>query len=769
MRMRSLLVLAVVVGMPPLAGAATVPSVFGGKVACLPVAGVQFCAGTLATRVETWDGVPLDVNVTIPPAAMDGPLPLIVDLHGWGVGKAPQPFVQQALAGYVVLSYSARGFHASCGGPASRVPDPTLSNPNACNERGWIRLADARYEVRDTQHLAGLLADEGLVVPDRVGVTGASYGGGQSMMLAVLRDRVMLPDGTLVPWQSPGGLPMRIAAAAPVIPWSDLAYALTPNGDTLDHRTENPYGTRAGVQKQSWVNLLYTLGALVGFYAPPGMDPDADLPGWKARLDAGEPYDGDPLMEHILDEITTYHSAYYLDDSVEPAPLFIYNAFTDDLFPATEALRFWRKTRALYPSAEVSLQFSNGFGHPRASLGGDMSRFQTRVSELFARHLQGAGGPLPPLEVYTQACGGSTEQGPFAATDWDQIHPGEVRHAEAAAKAFDSAGGDPATAAAIDPGGAGGSSPCHVLPAADDPGAATYRLAPATGAGYTLAGSPTVIATLAADGFAQVAARLWDVAPDGNQALVTHGFYRPRIGETAFQVFQLPPNAWHFVGGHVAKLELLGQSANFGRPSNGTFTVTVANLELRLPVRETPGGVVQPPAPPVEPGAPPSPCPAAPASGCRVPFGAGRSRLTVRDAATDRLVWKWARGAATSIPDFDAPGSTTDYHLCVYGGDALLAALTAPAGPRWRDTPRGYRYVDDTPGASGIQSLALQAGLDRRARILLKARGAALARPVLPITALPVRAQLVNATGACWETALGEVRRNSAATFVATD
>ena len=34
-----------------------------------------------------------------------------------------------------------------------------------------------------------------------------------------------------------------------------------------------------------------------------------------------------------------------IDDSIEPAPLFIYNAWTDDLFPADEAIRFWRKTK----------------------------------------------------------------------------------------------------------------------------------------------------------------------------------------------------------------------------------------------------------------------------------------------------------------------------------------------------------------------------------------------------------------------------------------
>src|SRR4030095_7546829 len=81
--------------------AATVSSVFGGKVPCIQ-AGVQFCAGTVLTRVESWDGVPLDVNVPIPPAAMNGPFPLIVDLHGWGIGKSPQPFTDQANAGYVV-------------------------------------------------------------------------------------------------------------------------------------------------------------------------------------------------------------------------------------------------------------------------------------------------------------------------------------------------------------------------------------------------------------------------------------------------------------------------------------------------------------------------------------------------------------------------------------------------------------------------------------------------------------------------------------------
>ena len=76
---------------------------------------------------------------------------------------------------------------------------------------------------------------KGVIDPQRIGVTGVSYGGGQSVQLAVLRDRVRLPDGSYAPWLSPGGRPMRIAAAAPVIPWSDLVYSLVPNGRTLDY------------------------------------------------------------------------------------------------------------------------------------------------------------------------------------------------------------------------------------------------------------------------------------------------------------------------------------------------------------------------------------------------------------------------------------------------------------------------------------------------------------------------------------------------------
>src|SRR4029450_4139445 len=89
----------------------------------------------------------------------------------------------------------------------------------------------------------------------------------------------------------------------------------------------------------------------------------------------------------------------------------------------------------------------------------------------------------------------------------------------------------------------------------------------------------------------------------GMQTLVAQSVYRPRTDNRGPQVFQLHPNAWRFAAGHVPKLELLGQSAGYLRPSNGAFTVTVGALELRLPVHEAPSGKL--PAPPEPAIAPP--------------------------------------------------------------------------------------------------------------------------------------------------------------------
>ena len=572
--------------------AAAQDSVLG--IPCVPEQdGVRYCAGSIATRVPTWDGVPLDVDVFLPAAEHKAPHPLIVSLHGFGATKvgAIDEARSFALKGYISMAYSARGQGASCGTPASRTPP-------AC-DRGWIHLADARYEGRDTQYLAGLLVDAGLAKP-RIGVTGTSYGGGQSLMLAALRNRTMLADGSFVPWRSPRGTPMEVAAAAPRIGWSDLAYALVPTGRTLDYRGLNPYGDRMGIPKGSYLEGLYLVGE-GGYYAPEGADPEADIRSWKAFVSAGEPYDPTMAAE-IRRQFGRFRSAYYAqstlprNERIAPAPTVIWNAWTDDIMPPSEALRYANLVRREFPGASIGVVAGDGFAHPRGSLAAPAPLHDEQAVVLFDHYLRGneKAQPLDGVIAETQSCNGVAKLGPFRTDSWAAQHTGALRVRGAEAQTFDSAGGNAETSLRTDP--FGGEGACRTVSATRDPGAATYESPPAPAGGLTLIGSPTITARLRIEGeHPQITARVWDVSPSGEQTMVQHGSYRPE--RDGVQTFQIHPSGWHFAEGHVAKLELLGRDFPYTRASNGTFTITAEDILFELPVREPPGGLVEPYSP----------------------------------------------------------------------------------------------------------------------------------------------------------------------------
>src|SRR3954453_16213928 len=170
------------------------PAPFGH--ACTAQDGVRFCpTGTLEERVTSFDGVPLDVDVTLP-ASGSGPFPTIVMMHGWGgsknnfesatpSGDGNETFdsnnVYYAQHGYAVVNYTARGWGRSCGSEESRSETP------GC-EKGGLPPADQLDEAHDPQYLLGVLADEKVTKPLATGVTGISYGGGQSIELAYLKN-----------------------------------------------------------------------------------------------------------------------------------------------------------------------------------------------------------------------------------------------------------------------------------------------------------------------------------------------------------------------------------------------------------------------------------------------------------------------------------------------------------------------------------------------------------------------------------------------------
>lgn len=597
---------------------AAIPDVFGGAVTCSVAGdGVRECgtgssnSDTVRSTAPSWDGTPIDVNVAFPPASEgDGPFPLIIIGHGYGGEKvdfgAMRHFTDR---GYAVFAMTARGFHQSCG-----KPNAITAAGSACDTAGWIHLMDDRYEIRDAQFLMGELADEDRVDGQRIGATGGSYGGGLSLQLATLKDRVMMPDGSLVPWTSPvDHLPMRIAGATPNVPWSDLAYSLSPNGGKLDYVADAGYTGRAGVEKQSFQTGLYLSGQSSGTYCgqapyPPCTDFQSNVTEWRNRIDQGEPYDGDAEITNILNEIKAHHSAYYLDHSTPPAPLLISNGFTDDLFPADEAIAYYNRIRLQYPNASISLFFGD-FGHMRASnKDSDVNALTAAADAWLDFYVRGTGSqPFQGATAFAPTCPASKDVdslGPYQAGSWAGLEKGAVRFVDATAKTISASGGSASVDGKFDPIVGGGA--CATASGSDLPGVATYRLPAAAGNGYTLMGSPTVIATTSSPvANSELAARLLDVGPDGNEILVDRQLYRPQVG-TSQQVFQLHPSGHLFAPGHVAKLELLPKDAggaplrNYGRPANGQGDLTVSKLDLRLPVLEGPGAaggqvVVAPP------------------------------------------------------------------------------------------------------------------------------------------------------------------------------
>ena len=599
-----------------------IPNGMGGDIACTVVGGQRHCSGIFTT----FDGAPIDVNVGFPPQSASGPdgdFPIVGVFHGWGGSKLglTDGSMQEWLdRGYAVFSMSDRGWGNSCGGTDINRLLPV------CAE-GYNHLMDTRFEVRDAQEIFEALADraaqgavsgEGLVDPQAIAATGGSYGGGISMALGALRNRKMQPDGSLAPWVSDGGKAMQIAAAQPDIPWTDLAYALTPNGHTLDYVADAPYTlrNRIGIMKQSFVAGLYGLGLALSNYAPPLTDPDADLTQWYAAINAGEPYDQNPLSQDITDEVTTHHSSYYIDDSVAPAPMLISNGWTDDLFPPDEAIRFYNRTRTSHPGTPIALIFTD-HGHQRGQNKTVDATFRARQRRAWFDFYVRGQGPQPFLGVQTltQTCPAEAPSGgatgafddpdtdlPFQAATWAALAPGEVRLESAAAQTIlPAVATDVPVGQAFDP--ITGSGACATASATDQVGAATYRMDPAPPGGFTLMGSPTIVADILSPGpTSQIAARLLDVDANGMQTLVARGLYRPEINTSATcQVFQLHPNGWKFEEGHVAKLELLPADQPYGRNSNGQLTVTVSNLRLRVPVIEAPGGIVSTPSPKVLP------------------------------------------------------------------------------------------------------------------------------------------------------------------------
>src|SRR5204862_8359545 len=197
--------------------------------------------------------------------------------------------------GWVAVNYTARGFEESCG---------QLDADANCGG-GYTHLADRSFEGRDSQTILGKLADAGISDGRRLVSTGGSYGGGQSWLLA-----------TSLPWKSPKGARLQLAAAVAKYPWTDLLDSLAANGRATPAKAQNPAAhlNPFGIPKESYIDGLYAVGRATGQgrYDPNPQHYGTDLDEQYQRIQQGEPYDPstDPRLKAMQQSFHT-RSPYF--------------------------------------------------------------------------------------------------------------------------------------------------------------------------------------------------------------------------------------------------------------------------------------------------------------------------------------------------------------------------------------------------------------------------------------------------------------------------
>ena len=616
---RGILIVVVVLSLA-LAGpaqAATLPPEFTAP--CPTYGDVQICSG----QVPSFDGTGLDVDLTLPMRDTGTRHPLIVMLHGFGNNKHEWESLTDdgdgadklrwnshwfAKHGYYVLTYTARGFRddGTTGDYQPATPGAGSVGPPA----GTIHIKSRNWEIRDTQWLAALVAASfSDVDPDRIAVTGGSYGGGESWMQAS-QARWTFPNSR------DSSLPvLDLQVAVPKYPWTDLAYSLAPHGHGADLYETSQAGNPLGVPKASYIAGLFSLGASRGVFDA-GVPPDEEngpenIAVWNARITGdGDPYlAADPVLRQAERGLTVLRSAYYQDGwarQVGGREVAVYSiqGWTDDLFNAVESFRQFKLLKRLDPLWPVSVEVAD-VGHSRAqNLPPTWQRLNAAAFSFLEAHIGGSHRQQTTVASQPTICPAAPDQPGDDSTHRVTATTPEGLASGSLTIAY---GGFPRTLtnppAAFDPNG----------PATDPivgdvviPGQDTCRTSdsPALG-GYTGVSEPlpdhaayvglgevrVPYLLTPAITQAQLDVRVWDVPPSGPAFFVTRGTYRLDTlngFDTPSGTLRIPlwGNHWLLAPGHRIRLDITQVDQPTLRPNNLPSSIQILDdPSLVLPTR----------------------------------------------------------------------------------------------------------------------------------------------------------------------------------------
>ncbi|HEY7723069.1 MAG TPA: alpha/beta fold hydrolase [Pedococcus sp.] len=554
--------------------------------------------------------VSLDTRLYLPDGvSASSPAPAVLLAHGFGGTKLSVRGDAADLAdrGYVVLTYSARGFGRSTGLIGLNALDGEVADA-----RNLITFLGGRPEV----------ARDGAGDP-RVGIAGESYGGALALMAA--------------------GTDRRVDAIVPQITWNRLSRVFFPNGAGVPQGggPASPADSDAspGAFKREWAGIFFGvgkdldpgglpgvgsitgLGALNGAQngAPDGAQNGRPRGSGTPGATAGEGSSGSEealvcgrFARDICRVYTAAAATGTLDEAARrrldasspwsvagavTAPTFLVQGEEDTLFPLSEADVTARQIRGR--GTPVAVRWTAGGHDAGGTTESDAAAADLRedIAAWFDHHLRRNGpdpSSSPAAFAFDQQTGlSSTRSRATTRTRTAASYPlgDEVSTARVALSGPEQpvvrpAGGAPASLSSLP----GVGSALGSL-AFDPPGqAALFSTAPLDGP-VDVVGSATVSFTIAGTARGAVLfAKVYDVPPDGRPRL-PHGqvvpFSVPASADATTVDVVLPALAHRFETGHRMVVAVATTDRAYASPSFQQV-VRVALADGGLTVRQVP-------------------------------------------------------------------------------------------------------------------------------------------------------------------------------------
>lgn len=504
------------------------------------------------------DQVELDATLFIPESATEAePAASLIIAHGYGGSKnqSKGQATKFAREGYVVMTYTARGFGGTGGEISINSPD---------------------YEVADARTLIDLLSERPEVLQDgegdpRVGFFGGSYGGGLSLLAA--------------------GYDQRIDAVSASRAWNSLVNSLFPNAAGMP-AADTPAAAGAadttGVFKKLWAQFFFE-----GLALEPGGGGGNDGSGAGDQESGGDcslraefclAYDEVLQTNQLTDEMRELLLASSPASVIDQitAPTLLTQGEGDKLFSLAEADANARGIAA--NGTPMKLVWVTGGHGAFRSNESEAARIGALATEWFDFYLRGSGEnpgtSFDYTEVAEQAAAGPMEGTPETLPSYPGLtDSGPVRlevPLTGETQELDyPAGGSPAALSSIPPGFLTESGERRQVPM-EIPGQAATFESEVLVEGLDVVGSPVINLDVASNsGAAVLFGKVYDVDPDGTATLV-QGLVAPArltglpasLEGAESIAITLPALAHSFQEGHQMRVVVSSTDQGFATPED---------------------------------------------------------------------------------------------------------------------------------------------------------------------------------------------------------